>query len=243
MKQPTAIIIGAGIGGITAATHLARRGWRVTVVEKNGRPGGRCDYFIRDGHRFDTGPTLFIMPRVFEAEFAALGASLHEMLALQRVDPSYHLVFDDGRQLTLTADLKSMCEQLEAIEPGSFQGYLRYIEEGHRHYHLAMERLVNRDFRTATQFFSLRNLSLLPGLKPLVPHYRNMASYFAPAPEGGLHLPGRLHGAEPFRGPGDLFDDALHRAGPRGVVSQRGHVPDRGGARRACPPGRGGVHL
>ena len=202
MKQPTAIIIGAGIGGITAATHLARRGWRVTVVEKNGRPGGRCDYFIRDGHRFDTGPTLFIMPRVFEAEFAALGASLHEMLALQRVDPSYHLVFDDGRQLTLTADLKSMCEQLEAIEPGSFQGYLRYIEEGHRHYHLAMERLVNRDFRTATQFFSLRNLSLLPGLKPLVPHYRNMASYFAhPRLKAAFTFQDVYMGLSPFEAP------------------------------------------
>ncbi len=63
------------------------------------RPGGRCDSFVREGHRFDTGPTLLIMPLVYEAEFAALGASLHERLDLQRVDPTYHLVFDDGSEI------------------------------------------------------------------------------------------------------------------------------------------------
>jgi phytoene desaturase (3,4-didehydrolycopene-forming) len=64
MKQRSAIVIGAGIAGIGAAAHLARRGMKVTVLEKNPRPGGRCDHFTRQGHRFDTGPTLLIMPLV-----------------------------------------------------------------------------------------------------------------------------------------------------------------------------------
>ncbi len=121
MKASSVVVIGAGIGGIAAAAHLARRGLHVTVVEKNARPGGRCDCFARDGHHFDVGPTLFIMPLLFEAEFAALGASMHEMLDLQRVDPTYRLVFDDGSQLSLTSDIKAMREQLETIEPGSFR--------------------------------------------------------------------------------------------------------------------------
>ncbi len=85
------------------------------------------------------------MPLVYEAEFAALGATLRERLDLQRVDPTYHLVFDDGSQLALTSDLNAMRQQLEAIEPGSMTGFLRYLEEGDRHYHVAMERMVNRD--------------------------------------------------------------------------------------------------
>jgi phytoene dehydrogenase-like protein len=129
MKASSAIIIGAGIGGIAAAAHLARRGLRVTVLEKNPRPGGRCDTFTRDGHEFDIGPTLFIMPLLFEAEFASLGASMCEMLDLQRVDPTYRLVFDDGSNISLTSDIKAMREQLEAIEPGSFKGFLRYLDE------------------------------------------------------------------------------------------------------------------
>jgi phytoene desaturase len=178
MKVKSVIVIGAGIGGIAAAIHLAQQGWRVTVVEKNGRPGGRCDRFQKAGHSFDTGPTLLVMPLVYEAEFAALGVSIHDLLDLRRVDPTYHLVFDDNSRLTLTSDMKRMQEQLEGIEPGSFHGFLRYLEEGHRHYHLAMERLVNRDFRRATDFFSPGNLPLLFQLKPLAKHYDNMAHYF-----------------------------------------------------------------
>src|SRR5574342_1347410 len=136
MKAKSVIVIGAGIGGITAAIHLAKAGLHVTVLEKNSRPGGRCDRFSRDGHHFDTGPTLLVMPLLYEAEFAALGASAREFLGLQRVDPTYHLVFDDGSQLALTSDMKSLREQLESIEPGSFHGFLRYFEAGHRHYQL-----------------------------------------------------------------------------------------------------------
>jgi phytoene desaturase len=178
MKTKSVIVIGAGIGGITAAIHLAQQGLKVMVFEKNTDAGGRCDFFDRDGHHFDTGPTLMVMPLLYEAEFRALGTSIHERLDLLRVDPTYHLVFDNGSQLALTSDMKSMQEQLESFEPGSFQGLLRYLDEGHRHYHLGIEKLVMCDFRKASEFFSLKNIPLLYQVKPLVNHYRNMSAYF-----------------------------------------------------------------
>jgi phytoene desaturase len=178
MKTKTVIVIGAGIGGITAAIHLAKHGLHVTVIEKNARPGGRCDRISREGHHFDTGPTLLVMPLLYESEFAALGTSLHEMLDLQRVDPTYQLVFDDGSQLGLTADMKSLQAQLETFEPGSFRGFLRYMDEGYRHYHLGIEKLVYPDFRKAADFFKLSNLPLLYQVKPLVKHYTHMSNYF-----------------------------------------------------------------
>lgn len=202
MKARSVIVIGAGIGGIATAAHLARRGLDVTVVEKNRSPGGRCAQFTRDGHHFDTGPTLLVMPLLYEAEFAALGTSLHELLELQRVDPTYELIFDDGSRLSLTSDMKAMEEQLQSIEPGSFQGFLRYLEEGHRHYHLAMERLVNRDFRTASAFFSARNLPLLLSLKPLVKHYDHMSAYFdEPRLKAAFTFQDVYMGLSPFEAP------------------------------------------
>jgi phytoene desaturase (3,4-didehydrolycopene-forming) len=202
MKSPSVVVIGAGIGGIAIAAHLARRGLHVTVVEKNSRPGGRCDHFSRDGHQFDSGPTLFVMPLLYDAEFAALGASARDMLDLQRVDPTYHLVFDDGSQLALTSDMKSMREQLESIQPGSFHGFLRYFDEGHRHYQLAMEHLVDRDFRTASEFFNLANLPLLFRLKPLVHHYRNMSTYFdEPRLKSAFTFQDVYMGLSPFEAP------------------------------------------
>lgn len=202
MKSRSAIVIGAGIGGLATAAHLARRGLHVTVVEKNQRPGGRCDQISQEGHCFDTGPTLLIMPLVYEAEFAALGASFREMLDLCRVDPSYRLVFDDGSQLALTSDQDAMRRQLEALEPNSFQAFQRYMEEGKRHYDLAMERLVQRDFRRATEFFNFGNLPLLYKLKPLSPHYRHMGAYFKqPRLKAAFTFQDVYMGLSPFEAP------------------------------------------
>jgi phytoene desaturase len=183
IKPKSVLVIGAGVGGIVAAIHLAQHGFDVTVVKKNSHPGGRCDRISRDGHHFDTGPTLLVMPLLYESEFRALGTSLHDMLDLERVDPTYHLVFDDGSHLALTSDMKSMQEQLEQFEPGSFQCLLRYMSEGHRHYDLGIREIVCRDFRKASEFYSINNLPLLVQLKPFVNHYKNMSAYF-----DNLHL-------------------------------------------------------
>ena len=202
MKPKSVIVIGAGVGGIAAAAHLARCGLKVTVVEKNPRPGGRCNRVSRDGHHFDTGPTLLIMPRLYEAEFAALGARWNEMLNLQRVDPTYHLIFDDGQRLDLTSDMIRMQEQLESLEPGSFSGFLRYMEEGYRHYQLGMEKLVNHDFRTASDFFSVGNMPLLFQMKPLINHYQNMSAYFDdPRLKAAFTFQDVYMGLSPFEAP------------------------------------------
>ena len=178
MKTPHAVIIGAGAGGLTAAAHLARAGLRVTVLEKNDRPGGRCARIERDGHTFDVGPTLLVMPGLYELEFAALGVPLRERLELQRVDPTYHLHFDDGGRLDLTCDLERMRTQLEAIEPGAFGAFLRYLEEGGRHYALATEGLVRRNFRTLSEFLNPSMLPLFLRVHALHNHYRRLGGFF-----------------------------------------------------------------
>lgn len=202
MKSKSVVVIGAGIGGITAATHLAQRGIKVIIVEKNSHAGGRCDRISRAGHHFDTGPTLLVMPLLYEAEFRALGITMREKLDLQRVDPTYHLVFDNGSQLSLTSDMKSMQEQLETFEAGSFQGFLQYMNEGHRHYRLGIEKLVNRDFRKLSEFFALENIPLLYQLKPLVNHYDNMSAYFDdPRLKAAFTFQDVYMGLSPFEAP------------------------------------------
>lgn len=177
-KQPTALVIGAGIGGLAAAARLARAGFTVQVLEKNKAPGGRCSQLVRDGHRFDLGATLLLMPEVFAQTYADLGERMADHLDLRRVDPTYRIHFEDGAELALTNDLNALLTQLEALEPGSFEAMLRYLAEGDRSYHLALDRLVGRNFTSYAEYFSPRNLPLLVQLKPLMKHYANVSRYF-----------------------------------------------------------------
>ena len=66
---------------------------------------------------------------------------MDDLLKLRRIDPTYHLVFDDGSQLSLTSDMDDMRYQLEAIEPGAFDAFRRYLDEGRRHYEVGTEKL------------------------------------------------------------------------------------------------------
>ncbi len=176
--KPTAIVIGAGIGGIATAARLAKNGYDVTVLEKESTPGGRCNQIVRDGHRFDIGPTLFLMPEVWEETFAALGERMSDHLDLRRIDPTYKVHFEDGLQLQLTSNLGEMQRQLEQVEKTAFTGFLAYLAEGARHYKLSLEKFVGRNFYSLFEYFSLANLPLIVQLKALQKHYANTGRFF-----------------------------------------------------------------
>jgi phytoene desaturase len=196
------LVIGAGIGGIAAAARLARHGYQVSVVEKNERAGGRCDRLVKDGHHFDTGTTLFLMPELYAQTFADLGERIEDHLDLRRIDPTYRLHFKDGSSLALTSDLNAMQSELEAIEPGSFGAYLHYLAEGHRHYQLSLTHLVGRNFRSPSEFFNLKNLLLVFRLKALTKHYDNVGNYFEdPRLKAAFTFQNMYMGLSPYQAP------------------------------------------
>jgi phytoene desaturase len=175
------LVVGAGIGGIATAARLARHGCQVTVIEKCEKPGGRCGQMKIKGYTFDSGATLFMMPEVYTETFTALGERMQDHLNLQRVDPTYQLYFPDETRLLLTSDMHRMMDQLEAIEPGSFEQMLRYLAEGRRIYRLSLDHLVGRDFRSLPEFINPRMLGLFMQLKALTRHTDQVRSYFKDA--------------------------------------------------------------
>ena len=202
MNIPTVLVIGAGIGGIATAARLARRGYQVTVVEKCKGPGGRCSALIKDGHYFVPGHTLFLMPELYAQTFADLGERMEEYLDLRRVDPTYHIHFRDGTNLDLSSDLLVMKDQLEAIEPGSFGRYLSYLDRGYDHYRLSLTHLMGRNFRSAAEFFTLRNLRVLLRIKALVRHYDHIGDYFDdPRLKAAFTFQDMYVGLSPYKAP------------------------------------------
>jgi phytoene desaturase len=95
------VVVGAGLGGLAAAARLAASGHAVTVLEQSPRIGGKLGWYARDGHGFDTGPSLVTLPAVLEDLFAATGAPLRDVLDLRRLDPAVGYRFADGTRLSV----------------------------------------------------------------------------------------------------------------------------------------------
>ncbi len=133
---PSAVIVGAGLGGLSTAVRLAAQGWRVRVFDKNSEPGGRMSTVQAGGFSWDCGPTLIMMPEVLRELWAAADRRLDDDLELVRVDPYYRVVFAEGGHLDLTGDLPRMVRNVEAIEPGGGARVLGFLA--------AAERLMSR---------------------------------------------------------------------------------------------------
>ncbi len=174
----TAIIVGAGVGGIATALYLARKGFKVTVFEKNAVPGGRCGQILRDGHRFDLGATIFLMPNIYRNIFRSWGLELEECFETYPLQPIYTIYFEDGISIPFTTDFNQMQTQLEAIEPGSFNKFLYYVASGYRKYRIAFRYLIGRNFFNLLEFVNLKNARLLIRLHTYLRHHRYARRFF-----------------------------------------------------------------
>ncbi|MDD5694896.1 MAG: phytoene desaturase family protein [Bacteroidales bacterium] len=172
------VIIGAGTAGLTAAGYLARSGYRVTVMEKNAFPGGRCAAFITEGYRFDIGATLLMMPQVYERTFAELGKPIADALELQRLEIPYRLYFPDGQSLDFSSDLARMQSQLEKMEPGSFLPFLRYMDNSIYAYRMSMKHIIDRNYDHIFQFINPSSMTRLLRVNAFGDHYRLASKYF-----------------------------------------------------------------
>src|SRR5271166_3236382 len=94
--RPRAVIIGSGFGGLAAAVRLGARGYRVTIAEKLGAPGGRAFVLRQDGFTFDTGPTIVTAPFLFEELWALCGRRIADDVELRAITPFYQIRFQDG---------------------------------------------------------------------------------------------------------------------------------------------------
>jgi phytoene desaturase len=156
--QQTAIVIGAGLGGLSAAIHLRLAGWQVRVLEANATVGGRANVLERDGFRFDVGPSLLNYPWVFEGLFEAAGRRLEDYVRLLPVDPSVSFQWPDGMRLSLSSDLTRLLDEFERVEPGSRPGALAYMRDAAVKYRLAFDRLVTANETSYVAW--LRNVGL-----------------------------------------------------------------------------------
>ena len=136
-----ALVIGAGIGGLAAAMRLGAKGYRVTVVDKLDRTGGRGSSVSMDGHRFDLGPTIVTVPQVFEDLWAACGRDFRAEVDLRPLAPFYEIRWPDGSSFRASSDIEDMAAQIRAMAPADEPGYRRFIEDSRARYAFGFEEL------------------------------------------------------------------------------------------------------
>jgi phytoene desaturase len=179
MNEPKkAVIIGAGVGGLATANYLAQNGYAVEIYEKNCKPGGRCGQLIQDGHRFDLGATILLMPSLYKQVLSELGVDLEKDLETTSLEPVYKLFFSDGSDFHFTRIPEQMKSQLETIEPGSYPKYQEYVKEGYEYFNLSMNDLLGKNFDHLFQFVNFKSMRLLLKLKTYLYHTDYIKRFF-----------------------------------------------------------------
>lgn len=158
-KNKQVVVIGAGIGGLSIAALLAKKGYGVSVYEQLPGPGGRAREFSAARFRFDMGPSWYMMPDVFEEFFALLDEPITEHFALKKLAPSYRIFLQStGKHYDFYADRKKNANLFDSLEPGAGKKLISYLEESSRQYDIAKAEFIYRNYNTWLDFFNRRTL-------------------------------------------------------------------------------------
>jgi phytoene desaturase len=203
-RENPVVIIGGGIGGLSAAIRLAADGERVLLFEQNAQVGGKMGELRADGFRWDTGPSVITMRHVFDDLFAAAGKRTADYLTLMPAEPLTRYFYRDGTVLDATSDLPRMIAQIEQIDPRDAEGYLAYLAYAARLHRITGKVFIYNTPPTPASLFKvpLRDALRVDAMRSMdaairsfvrSPHLRQLLGRFA-----------TYVGASPYRAPATL---------------------------------------
>ncbi|HET6910949.1 MAG TPA: phytoene desaturase family protein [Mycobacteriales bacterium] len=172
------VIVGAGLGGLSAALRLVGAGRDVIVVDRADQPGGRAGRLDLGGCRFDTGPTVLTMPSLLREALACVDEELDDWLDLRPVDPAYRAFFPDGSHLDVIADVDRMAVQVEEVcGAREASGYRRFASFARDLFELEYATFMNRNLDSPLHLVtpSLARLVALGGFRRMAP---KIATFF-----------------------------------------------------------------
>lgn len=221
-----AIIIGAGVGGLATACILGQAGYEVTIYEKNDQAGGRAGTFEAEGFRFDTGPSWYLMPDVFERFFSLLGEDVNKLLKLKRLDPSYRVIFKDTLlgPIDIVGDVEKDGALLESIEPGARNKLRDYLERSSAQYQLAMDQFLYKNYDSALDFMSPQMISKGMRMNVFASMQSYVSKYFSTSEvQKIMQYPLVFLGASPQNAPA-LYNIMSHIDFNQGVFYPQGGI-------------------
>lgn len=195
-------VIGAGISGLSASCFLAKAGFDVTVFEKNSTAGGRARQFEAAGFTFDMGPSWYWMPDVFERFFKSFGKTPADFYRLQRLDPSYRIIFGKDNTMDVPAGIESLYDLFETVELESSRYLTEFLKEGKKKYDIGIRKFVYKPGLSITELLDIdvvKNLQSLDLLQSISSHIRQ--KFKSPRLVQLLQFPVLFLGASPEKTP------------------------------------------
>ncbi len=220
----TAVIIGAGVGGLALANILAKAGLQVSVYEKNSQPGGRAGRFDARGFRFDTGPSWYLMPEVFEQYYRLLGEDVTQQLDLIRLKPGYKITYQDGTTLAIQGNLKHDRQTFESIQKGSGQALDDYLTKSQQIYNIATRYFLYNNFTSPKNVVAKEVLAAGPKMLAMAKktlHQNVEASITNPKLQKVMEYHAVFLGTSPFKAPA-IYSLMSHLDFSQGVYYPQG---------------------
>jgi phytoene desaturase len=169
------VVVGAGLGGLSAALRLAGAGRTVTVLEREAVPGGRAGLLCSGGYRFDPGPTVLTMPDLIADAFDCVGEDMADHLRLDRLDPAYRAFYPDGTTLDVRSDVEATAAEIARVcGPAEADGFRRFAAFAAALYRAQIRDFIDRNLDSPLDLLrpSLARLVALGGLRRLDPAVR-----------------------------------------------------------------------
>jgi len=166
-------VVGAGFGGLSAASYLTDAGADVTVFERNEHPGGYAGRIERDGFRIDTGPSWYLMPEVFDRFFQHFGREVEEFYELTELEPLYEIYWKDGDHAEIPSTRQGQKQLFESYESGAGSKLDDYLSDAAEAYELGMDRFV---YPSRSRLRDMMDLDIIRSVRAL-PKLRTMDTY------------------------------------------------------------------
>ncbi len=199
-----AVIIGAGLGGLSAAVRLAKKGFAVTVLEKNETVGGKVNIVeAAGGYNFDTGASLLTMRGVLEELFVFAGKRAEDYLEIVPLEPICRYFWSDGARFDASTNLEKTESEIEKLaSPGEVENFRRFLADAKRKYEVAEKTFLAHSLNDLPRLLRpkyLRDLLALSSMRTLDAHVRN---YFqSPKLRQLFNRFATYNGSSPFQTP------------------------------------------
>ena len=138
-------IVGGGMGSLSAAIYLNKKGFDVSIYEKNSTLGGRANIIEENGFKFDVGPSLLNYPWIFENLFEEAGEEMRDHIDLIEIDSGVKFLWDDKETFTITSDFPKLSNEIARLEKSHINGLNSFLKINSRRYNTAFEKLLNKN--------------------------------------------------------------------------------------------------